>query len=393
MGVHVGVVMKWWVRWQVYVEGHVWVFRPCRTYPKIRVKATGQTNVWGCAWAAAVLDCKTKNKEMCPVRHLHHASRWLSLVCTPFCPALFWCPAWVAYTASWPTWCSPRAKPRVREHACLALLTTTCMHACMYTDMHDYNPSPPCKIFQIQRCMSRFELLLEYLSTCLICRVGQNRICTPYLTVCMVISLLTIAICFIHLFIHDIYVCMYGFGQPYSFIELSRAASTPPKAHKYLHCTPPYNLSQVRGDLDLQLTACAIRSLILLKHSNFFISAGDRHTHMKYICTPCSIRGACTQTRRAGIAAVASNVVPAKKALYYTYTHRESKHCCCGLQCCAGQRGNPTSTKRSRCPGNDKLAGCGASKRCFHHDTYSPCSLALDRWECVCSKVSTALWV
>jgi hypothetical protein len=40
-------------------------------------------------------------------------------------------------------------------------------------------------------------------------RVGQNRICTPYMTVCMVISLLKIP------YIYRIYVCMYGLGQPY----------------------------------------------------------------------------------------------------------------------------------------------------------------------------------
>jgi hypothetical protein len=41
-------------------------------------------------------------------------------------------------------------------------------------------------------------------------RVGQNRMCTPYMTVCMVNSLLTM------LYIHRIHVCMYGFSQPYS---------------------------------------------------------------------------------------------------------------------------------------------------------------------------------
>jgi hypothetical protein len=40
-------------------------------------------------------------------------------------------------------------------------------------------------------------------------RVGQNRKCTPYMTECMVISLLIIP------YIHCIYVCMCGFGQPF----------------------------------------------------------------------------------------------------------------------------------------------------------------------------------
>jgi len=39
-------------------------------------------------------------------------------------------------------------------------------------------------------------------------RVGQNRTCTPYMTVCMVTSLLKMP------YIHRVYVCVYGFGQP-----------------------------------------------------------------------------------------------------------------------------------------------------------------------------------
>jgi hypothetical protein len=42
-------------------------------------------------------------------------------------------------------------------------------------------------------------------------RVGQNRICTPYMTVCKVISLLKLS------YVHRICVCMYGFGKPYSY--------------------------------------------------------------------------------------------------------------------------------------------------------------------------------
>jgi len=40
-------------------------------------------------------------------------------------------------------------------------------------------------------------------------RVGQNRICLPYMAVCMLISLLEIP------YMHRIYICMYGFGQPH----------------------------------------------------------------------------------------------------------------------------------------------------------------------------------
>jgi hypothetical protein len=48
-----------------------------------------------------------------------------------------------------------------------------------------------------------------------ITRVGQNCICTPYMTVCMIISLHKIP------FIHRTYVCMYGSGQPYKEMLLS----------------------------------------------------------------------------------------------------------------------------------------------------------------------------
>jgi hypothetical protein len=43
-------------------------------------------------------------------------------------------------------------------------------------------------------------------------RVCQNRIRTPYMTVCMVNSLLKIP------YVHRIYVCMHGFGQHYNYI-------------------------------------------------------------------------------------------------------------------------------------------------------------------------------
>jgi hypothetical protein len=44
--------------------------------------------------------------------------------------------------------------------------------------------------------------------TLVVSRVGQNRICTPYMAVCTIISPLRIP------YIHRIYLCMYGFGQP-----------------------------------------------------------------------------------------------------------------------------------------------------------------------------------
>ena len=49
------------------------------------------------------------------------------------------------------------------------------------------------------------------LQNCFLYRVGQNRICTLYMTVCMLISLLSIP------YIHLVYIFMHGFGQPYSY--------------------------------------------------------------------------------------------------------------------------------------------------------------------------------
>jgi len=49
-----------------------------------------------------------------------------------------------------------------------------------------------------------------------VCRVGQNRIYTPYMTVCMVISLFKIP------YIYRINVCIYGLGQPYTNVPIEK---------------------------------------------------------------------------------------------------------------------------------------------------------------------------
>jgi len=45
----------------------------------------------------------------------------------------------------------------------------------------------------------------------LVCRVGQNRISAPYMTVCMVVSVPKT------LYTRRIYLYMYGFGQIYLY--------------------------------------------------------------------------------------------------------------------------------------------------------------------------------
>ena len=57
---------------------------------------------------------------------------------------------------------------------------------------------------------------MKILYICQICRVGQNRIFTLYMTVCMVISLPKLP------YIHRIYVYMHGFGQPYKTLTAWR---------------------------------------------------------------------------------------------------------------------------------------------------------------------------
>jgi len=57
-------------------------------------------------------------------------------------------------------------------------------------------------------------------------RAGQNRICTPYVTVCMVINLLKIP------YIHRTYIYMYGSGQPNTCTMHTHA-----HAHAHIHKT------------------------------------------------------------------------------------------------------------------------------------------------------------
>ena len=52
------------------------------------------------------------------------------------------------------------------------------------------------------------------------CRVGQNRVYTPYMTVCMMISLPKIP------YIHRKYLKMYVSGQPYACLPASRARTS-----------------------------------------------------------------------------------------------------------------------------------------------------------------------
>ena len=63
------------------------------------------------------------------------------------------------------------------------------------TPLSTSHPPPVCKNMQLTQ----------------IYRVGQNRIPAPYMTVCMVISLLEIP------YVHRIYLEMYGSGQPYKY--------------------------------------------------------------------------------------------------------------------------------------------------------------------------------
>ena len=68
-------------------------------------------------------------------------------------------------------------------------------------------------------------------SSCLEFRVGQNRIYTPYLTVCMENSLLST------LFTHRVCVCMYRSGRPHSNFRPVHGHATPLRRRS--SCFPP----------------------------------------------------------------------------------------------------------------------------------------------------------
>ena len=85
-----------------------------------------------------------------------------------------------------------------------------------------------------QMCLNPNQINKLYIpstSTCVcaIRRVGQNRICTPYMAVCMVIFLLKIP------YIHRIYVCMYGFVQPQLCAMRTHLYSPSTHTHTHTH--------------------------------------------------------------------------------------------------------------------------------------------------------------
>ena len=81
-------------------------------------------------------------------------------------------------------------------------------HAQMSMDTSSGKTSNEELEFPFGRCNS---ILVRRNSELVIFKVGQDHICTPYMTVCMVDSLPKVT------YIRRIYVCMYGFGQPLSY--------------------------------------------------------------------------------------------------------------------------------------------------------------------------------
>jgi hypothetical protein len=129
----------------------------------------------------------------------------------------------------------------VSDYMCVCICAYVCCvsNACLFSDCHfnlAHDPVHPCLYMQhcflaLRVCclmtssprhtavLAQGTLLFDDCWTRVnqnaglthIPRVGQNRIYTPYMTVCMVISLPKI------LHIHCIYLKMYGSGQPYIF--------------------------------------------------------------------------------------------------------------------------------------------------------------------------------
>jgi len=85
--------------------------------------------------------------------------------------------------------------------ACVSVSVCVCVCVCIYAF------KTPVAAHVIHRYPS-IPFHSNWNQMCNACRVGQNRIYTPYMTVCMVISLLKIP------YVHRMYVYMFGSGPP-----------------------------------------------------------------------------------------------------------------------------------------------------------------------------------
>ena len=101
--------------------------------------------------------------------------------------------------------CALHARVCMCVCVCMRVSASMCVCVCMCVAVREY-----------KRPLSRLKCLNLMIKDCkrmqasLLYRVGRNRIYTPYITVCMVISLLKLP------YVHRIYVYMYGSGQTYS---------------------------------------------------------------------------------------------------------------------------------------------------------------------------------
>jgi hypothetical protein len=98
------------------------------------------------------------------------------------------------------------------------------------------------------------------------CGVGQNRIYTPYMNVCMVISLVKV------LHVHRIYIQIYGSGPPYTFVVCARRRSVIQRMSKArvvdIHTRKTYIHNARRAKL-----GCAVNELNCLKVFPSFLFA------------------------------------------------------------------------------------------------------------------------
>jgi hypothetical protein len=118
-------------------------------------------------------------------------------------------------------------------------------------------------------------------SAMLLYRVGQNRIYSPYITVYLVISLPKT------LYIHRIYLCMYGFGQPYEWISLNLACVT-------------FNESFEGRTFIRRKRPCCPRHHTTLRHSHKFIHTRHDVRRWQELCHLTHFKGHKETNRQEG---------------------------------------------------------------------------------------------
>ena len=118
----------------------------------------------------------------------------------------------------------------VQHLYCVCVCACVCVHVCVHVCVCMCVCVHVCVSYHFIWCAapvrSRSQAMVDNEQSaccvCAVCRVGQNCICTPYMTVCKVIPLLKLP------YIHHTCVCMYNFDQPYHFVKWTHASHLKP---------------------------------------------------------------------------------------------------------------------------------------------------------------------